>query len=128
MAEIPCVPTTLNLNLLAGNIARFRVAPKDLDGALIDLTGFTGGTIYSAPQAANKEKYNVRQNAGLLDAEGVTVVPDAEGAIVELSVTNLANMDQGVFGLPASIVVAVSDGSDTVVAAQGSLTQLKSIR
>lgn len=90
----------------------FHAAPRDADGALIDLTGYTSGSMYwQVPGTPAGSQTSVTCTLANGDATGVdvTVTPTNAAAIFENNVNSLA------FGL------TVGDGSDLLLAAIGTI-------
>lgn len=111
MAVIPSVPSTVALALQTGLYKIQRLIPKDLEGAVLDMTGFNAGSLDVYPD-----------QSGLGLPTTISVPPtlyDATGTSLYLTPANIAAIVE-VAGLSrAWYTYTVTDGTDTVQAGQG---------
>lgn len=125
MALIDSIAEQKNLTLSSGLQNVFKIVPRDLDGAIIDCTGFTTVTAYVAPQAADKGVFNLT-NANMADFAGVDdVTLDATGAVLDVSGASVQTAADLCFGLPMSYIIVLGDGTDTIRAAFGNINVQK---
>lgn len=128
MADLTAVPQAVNFTPLANNLLAMRFVPREINGDIQDLTGFNEATIYAAPQAADKLKFN-GQNLALLATRALAVqAADAAGITVTANDADLAPLSEDCFDLPMSYFVVVGDGTDTLVAGYGNMTLNRTLR
>lgn len=119
MADLESTPTTVNptlkYDLLNGTAwpVSFNVAPKDSTGAVIDLTGYNDADVDYFTQGSNG--YWARTEDVTISGAGPT------GATITFTATNVSNIMTGLNGLPGPFVLTVNDGTDKLIAAQGTL-------
>ncbi len=125
MANLQSIPQTYNSSstfsldaAFWSGVAEQKLAPKDATGAIIDLTGYNGATLSLLFPTANNP-------SGNLDLTMTVGTADATGIIVSATPAQVATAFNN--KTPAGsykAVIHVTDATDTVIAASGTLNLL----
>jgi len=121
MATLDSIPAQQTLTAsysrsqASGGMGKIKLIPKNLDGTVMDMTGFTGASII-LPLATPIAPTTVQSNSLTID------VADATGLSVSLTQSQLTTVLNNMINLPASnpySITAVNGTPDTVLVASG---------